>query len=148
MPYLDVDEVLLDPTIADTFSVVRTMQTTGRFGMVVETKTVIPNVWGIVTTANPNDLYREESFEYFSRSLNIVTQYRLQGQRQGYEPDIVIWHGNQFVVGTFDPYPQFGNGFYEAICQSIEPEDNAFDLVINGQLAFDNKTNSGIISCL
>jgi len=148
MPYLDVDEVLCDPSICDFFSVVRTAQTTDTNGLVLETKTTINNVVGVVTTANPNDLYREEDFENFSRSLNIITQYRLQGQRQGFEPDIVIWHGNQFVVATFDPYPQFGNGFYEAICTSIDQEDNALDLVINGQLSFNSKTNSSRIICL
>lgn len=148
MPYLDIDEVLCDPTIADTFSVIRTLQTTNSEGIVTETKTVIPNITGVVTTQNPNDLYREENFEYFTRSLSVITQYRLQGQRQQYEPDIVVWRGNNFVVGTFDPYPQFGNGFYEAICTSVDQEDNAFDLVINGQLAFNQKSNSGRIICL
>ena len=143
MALLDVDQALHDPDFTDYVTVIRRQQSTDNYGRLVTNDTVFTNVAAVITVNSPNDLYREEDFEYFMRTISVITQFRLRGQTENYQPDIVVWRGNQFVLQTFDPYPQFGQGFFQAICASMDRNDNALDQIYYGKLNFSTRHNSG-----
>jgi hypothetical protein len=143
MALLDVSSVLLDPDFTELVTIKRRAQTDDGHGRIITVDTIYPNIVAVLCAASPEDLTRETDYGAFMRSIRVVLQFRIRGQTEGYLPDVVVWRGNNFIVDSFDPYPQFGNGFYQAICQSMDRNDNAMELVLNGQLAFNNKTNSG-----
>ncbi len=61
------------------------------------------------------------------RNLVIVTKFRLRGPAKDgstqYQPDLITWEGDSYVVKTIDPYPQYGAGFIQAIVGSMDSVD-------------------------
>ncbi len=127
MAYLDVSDVLLDPEIADKFSVIRRRTSNNTYGEVSNSASTFNGVIGVVTSSSPNDLMRLADDQLMGRHLTIVTRFRLYGPAKNatasFQPDIVVWMGDQFVVKNIDPYPQYGAGFVQAIVGSIDPID-------------------------
>lgn len=144
MALLDISAVLQDPELTDLVTVRRRLEAVDNFGRPGLTETVFPNVVAVVTSSNPNDLNRQDpDLESASRTISVITKFRMRGQVKDYLPDVVVWRGNNFVVAYIDLYPQFGNGFYQVICTSMDRNDSAMELILNGQLAFNLNTNSG-----
>jgi hypothetical protein len=52
-----------------------------------------------------------------------VTKFRLQGPSLGFQPDTVIWRGNEFIVRAIDDYSAYGAGFVQALASSVEVLD-------------------------
>lgn len=123
MPMLDVSDVLLDPDLADTFNVKRRTQVVGTTGRTTEVVTTHSNIVGVVTNASPNDIMRLEDYQSSERYLSIVTQFKLQLPSAGYNADLVTWRGDDYLVKTCEPYPQYGKGFYQAIVASVSMLD-------------------------
>lgn len=124
MPDLDVSDVLLDPSLADRFVVKRRPTGTNSHGRVETQPEIIPRVLGVVTVASPTDLERLDDNQRMGRNLSVVTKFRLRGPAQGFQPDIVLWYGNDYVVKDVQPYPQYGAGFIQAIVGSMDSMDN------------------------
>jgi hypothetical protein len=143
MALLDVDNVLLDPDFTDKFNVIRRPANADNEGRLTTAGAIVFNsILGVVNIADPSDLNREDDYDIFSRAISVITQFRLRGQSEGFMPDIIVWRGNNYVVTNFSPFPQYGNGFYEVIAESMDKNDTALDLIINGQIAFNISTNS------
>lgn len=126
MAYVDVAEVLLDPDLADLFSVVRRTETFANGRPVIATVTT-PNVVGVVTATGPSGLERRDDGQMMTRQVNIVTQFRLRGPGTGIQPDQIVIDGNTFTVVDILPFSRFGAGFVEAIAevmasQSVPPQ--------------------------
>lgn len=123
---ISVREVLLDPDITDLILVSRRRETvsmsTGRSEIVVEKE--FPNTQAVVCAASPNDLERLDDSQRMGRNLSIVTTFPLRGPSPGYQPDLISWHGDLFIVKLVDPYPQYGE-FVQAIAGSIDSIDMA-----------------------
>lgn len=124
MAHLSVSETLLNPMIADRFTVVSRTQTVGDNGRAKMVQTAFPGVVGIVTVASPDDLERLDDNDRGGRNIVIVTKYPLRGPaRQPGEadskPDWIEWLGDTYQVKALDPYPQYGAGFCQAIAGSI-----------------------------
>ena len=143
MPFLDFSDVIQDPDIADnTLSVLRRPQSLGTNGRVAVKPTRYPNVVGVITSAGPNDLERLDDQQRTGRVLSLVTKFRLRATSPGFQPDYVVWRGDTFIVHTFDPYPQFGAGFYQALIGSIDIQDAPAPGL--GQFDYSNPSQSGL----
>jgi hypothetical protein len=79
----------------------------------------------VVTMAGPNDLDRMPDADVFNRVISVVSRYKIKGEVTGYKPDLITWRGDQYLVKTLDPYPQFGSGWVQALCGSIDLVDAA-----------------------
>lgn len=123
MPYLDVSDVLLDPTLAMGFSVIRRVETIGNNGRASLSETRFDDIIGVVTSSSRNDLQRLPEDQRAGRHLTVITKFRLQAPTPGKQPDVVVWGGNRFVVKELDPYPQYGAGFIQAIVGSMDSID-------------------------
>lgn len=130
MPYLDVSSLLVDPSIAgEPFTIVRRQQTIDSFGTLQVQTTRISAV-GSIGPVSPDQLNRLADQQFQSKTLSIVTAARLYGQAKAvdgtqYQPDLILWKGNYYIVQTLDDYTQFGAGMVQAICTSIDYTDNA-----------------------
>lgn len=126
-PFLDVSDILLDPDIAGTFDVCRRVQVIGINGRAKARDSWFRNVLGVVCIASPGDLERLDDNQRMGRNISIVTRFRLNGPavngRVDYQPDYILWMGDHFIVKHLDPYPQYGNGFIQAIAGSVDSID-------------------------
>ena len=128
MPLLNVSDLLVDPDLADTFTVIRRQEAvsseTGRASVSEQSFT---GIVGVVTVQSPNDLERREDYQMMTRSLSVVTRFQLygavRGAVQGYQPDLILWRGTRHLVKHVDPYPQVGQGFYQIECSSMANTD-------------------------
>lgn len=127
MPTLDVSDVLLDPDIADRFTVFRRAQSVSAYGRTITTPTRFDGVVGVVNSAGKNDLARLAETQLQGRHLSIVTRWRLRGVSKDYQPDIIFWQDNYYLVQLLDPYPQYGQGFVQAVVGSIDSTDKALE---------------------
>lgn len=148
MALLDVDSPLLDPEFIDHFDVLRRQEVVDAHGRQTTVNTTFPRVIGVVTSSSPNDLERPEDYEIFARIISIVTKFRARGEVSGYLPDIVVWRGDNFVVKHIDLYPQFGEGFYQLDCESMDRTDLATDPTELNKLIFDLTENSEYVGIL
>lgn len=124
MPYINITEALLSPMLADAFTVVRRSAYVNDKGRSVVSAQNIA-VRGVVNSAGPNDLVRVPEEQHMGRVLSIVSKFPLRGPAPGFQPDVILWHGDTFVVIVVDPYPQYGPGFSQAIVSSTDSIDTA-----------------------
>lgn len=147
MPFLDVSDVVCDPMLADTFSVLRRVETVNDHGEVGISSTQHDNVVGVITMAGPNDLDRLDDSQRMGRVISCVTKFRLRGPSPGFQPDVIVWQGSNFVIAALDLYNRFGAGFMQAIAVSMTLVDGPAlpQPPLRGQDDYSNADNSGLI---
>lgn len=123
MPMIDVSELLTDVDFADKFDVLRRAEVISVLGVSQVTTTTLKNQIGVVTAGSPNRLERLDTVDYMPRIINVVTRVQLRGPAAGGKPDVVVWRGDNYVVSQIEPYPQFGRGFVQARCESMDAVD-------------------------
>lgn len=115
---------LTNPRLLDFFTVTRQPEVVTDKGRTsVPAPQVFSKVSGIVTTASGNDLVRIQDMEYAGKAITIVTRFFLRTAVQGFQPDIVTWACNDFVVLTCDDYSRYGPGWTQTICGSRNMTD-------------------------
>jgi hypothetical protein len=142
-PMLDVSIAVCSAYLADSFSVLRRTQTVNNFGVASVTPQTITPVYGVVAPSNENDLSRFPDLEVQSKAITVITSFALRGEAEtggtsfgaglfnagGYgegvefQPDIVVWNGDNYVVRALDDWSQYADGFSRAICTSINLVD-------------------------
>ena len=142
MALLDVSSILLDPDFVDTFDVIRRAQSFDAHGRSVLTNQTFGKVSGVVTANSPSDLDRREDYQSMTRSISVVCQFHLRGETTGYTPDLVVWRGDNYLVKHVDSYPQFGAGFFQAECSSIDKTDKAFEPAVTGRTVYNQPLNA------
>ncbi len=154
MASLDVSEALTDSLIGDSVTLVRRRQPVSDSGRAVPVEQVIPNVFGVVTSAGPNDLERPDDMETMGRVMSFVTRFKVWGpaeiQGTQYQPDVIRWKGVDYVVITVDPYPQYGSGFVQVIMGSLGAIDPPTTDGSNniGTLDFSTPDNSSMLGVI
>ena len=115
-------QVVLDPLLVEKFNIVRRAETVDAHGRTVVTPTTATGNQGVIAMNNDIETIRNAfpEMEFATRVINIVTRKQLLAVVSGYQPDLVVWRGDNYLVRRVSPYPQFGDGFYEAICTSID----------------------------
>ena len=143
-PFLAPARALSNPMLTSSFVVLRRREVVTSEGVsTVPTPVPYPAI-GVVTSAGPNDLRRLEEYDAADRHIAIVTRFRLQMTSPGFKPDIVVWNGDNFVVKAIDPYPQYGDGWVQAIVGSIDLQDQPVPerQTMPGQFDFQRPGNS------
>lgn len=128
MPMLDVSIALTNPYTMDKFNVMRRAVATNNYGEPTITPTTTNNVNGVVHPGRPNDLKRLPEAQIMSKTIVVITRFALRGATkdgtpQEWEPDVVVWNGDNYLVITTDDYSQFARGFVYAICSSMDTMD-------------------------
>ena len=147
MAFLDVTGILTDPDLCDSFTVLRRVQVIGSNGRVTTATSTFANIVGVVTMSAPNELDRRDDFQVATRSISIVGKFQLYGEATAYQPDIVVWRGDQYLVKQVDLYPQFGPGFYQAECSSMDKTDtnSVTGIITAPAFVLNNANNSSYI---
>jgi galactose-6-phosphate isomerase len=148
-------DVLLDPIVAATsFVVVRRKSWTDSNGIAQQGEQRVSPVYGSVTPTGDNSLVREDAYQSQNKTLMVITQFFLRAAAVddngvGWQPDLILWDGNYYLVKTVNDFSQFGIGFIQADCESFEyvtgpPQDNT-PSEATGVLDFRARNNSGLI---
>lgn len=130
MPQIDITDILFDPFIAgESFNVLRRRETVNDYGESVVVQEKFENVIGSIQPIGDQSLVREEAYQSQAKSLRVITAFRLRGEAKTdsgktYQPDLIYWHGNYFIVKSLEDYSQYGAGLTEADCTSIDHVDN------------------------
>lgn len=152
MPLIDVTQVLLDPVVAgEAFEVVRREEVVNNFGEPVLT-TIRLQVLGSVQPTGNNSLARQDAFQTQAKTLRVITMFRLRGVSKeratgnSYQPDLVYWRGDYFIVNELEDFTQYGAGMIQADCTSIDFIDDAPSIAPAqvGRLDFSLARNSGL----
>lgn len=155
MPEIDVSEVLLDGLVAgEGFWVFRRAQSVSTHG---RTEVKGKGAWlpavGSVQPTGDNSMVREEAFQTQSKTLEVITSFRLRGVsqegEQQYQPDLVFWLGDYYMVKVINDYSQYGAGMIEAECSSIDRNDRPPSPPPSptpGQADFSRAANSGLVT--
>ena len=129
MPMIDVSPCLTDPYLMDTFQVVRRSETVDPYGEAVLTPAPAVNSFGVVYWATPADLRRLPDNQIADKAITCITRYALRSASQVggqvYQPDLIVWHGNNFVVVHVEDYSAYGPGFIFAIATMMDITANA-----------------------
>ena len=97
MATLDVSDIPVCVEFSDDFQVLRRAETIDALGRST-TAQVIASARGTIYPTGDNSLVRQDDYEAGKRTLTIVTPYRLQGPAPGFQPDLILYRGNQYVV--------------------------------------------------
>jgi hypothetical protein len=125
VPQIDITSVLASPIVAgERFVVQRRIETVDQYGQSQIATQTYSAIGSIVPTGD-NSLVREEAYQQQAKSITVRTTFRLRGAAKDgpgyhYQPDLVIWKGDAFIVRTVDDYSQYGAGMVEAACTSID----------------------------
>jgi hypothetical protein len=128
MPQIDVTDILADPFIAgETFTVIRRLEVVDPYGQ-SQVTTQSFAAFGSITPAGDNSLVREEAFQTQAKSITVTTTFQLRGPAKDgfgntYQPDLVAWKGDNFIVRSVSDFSQYGAGMVQADCTSIDLVD-------------------------
>ncbi len=118
MPTIDVCDIILDGDFAESFTVTRRAETVNTYGesTVTETSTT---AYGVVQPDTGADTVRGADGQLQPSTITVHTPYRLIGPASGYQPDVVTWQGQPFIVSKINNFSQYGRGFIAAKCEAI-----------------------------
>jgi galactose-6-phosphate isomerase len=127
MPLINISMALMSPNLADGFAVIRRQQVISNNGRATFNTTTISNLHGTVYPSSKNDLERFPNLQVMGKALTVITRFALRGESTvsgtDYAPDIVQWHGDNFVVVGLEDWSSYGPGFIFAVCQSMDLKD-------------------------
>ena len=154
MPWIDVSFVTIDPSVAgEDFIVIRRAQNVNDHGETIIRNMVFPTL-GSVTPVGDNSLLREDAFQTQTKTLRVITTFRLQGQSRGlsgiqYQPDLIYWNGDYYIVRTLADYSSYGVGLVDAECTGYDYNDLP-PYLLPGKMSaavFSSQYNSGLVPC-
>jgi hypothetical protein len=124
MPFIDVSNLLTDTYIAgEQFSVYRRTEVVNQYGENLIGVMTYNNIIGQVAPHIPSHLIREPSFTAKDKYIQVITNWPLTGgasidiSQNLYQPDLVYWKTNSYLVKALQDYSQYGAGFYVAQCE-------------------------------
>lgn len=123
MPILDLREAFEAVEFADRFTVVRRAEQISGFGRSERVPERFPRIVGSIYPSGDNSLLRAEDQQHGRKTITVVSRFRLQMAAPGYQPDIVIWGGDQYLVRSIQDFSRFGGGMIVAECSSMDSID-------------------------
>jgi galactose-6-phosphate isomerase len=110
--------------LLDVFNVIRRLETVNVSGESVQSLSATTNVNGVVKPIGDR-LDRKADEDSSKKDLRIFTRFALRGStRDGvptdWKPDLVFWHGNNFIVMNTRDWGSYGVGYIAAECNAIE----------------------------
>lgn len=122
MPSIDVTSVLISLGIAaQEFSIIRRQEIVNQYGESVKTEVAIGPLVGAVQPIGERSLIREEVYSTGLNGITVWSQFPLNNVvrnagNETYQPDLVYWKGDYYVVRMQEDWTQFGAGFTKVEC--------------------------------
>lgn len=117
MALIDVSELLTDPDVTNTVTLIRRASTVNTYGENVMTETQ-STITAVVQGANTESLERVPEGARLSDLIDVYYEGQLTaGSPSGYA-DIIVWGGKRYqVFEVVEDFMNFGAGFTKAVCK-------------------------------
>jgi hypothetical protein len=129
MPQIDMRLALTNPYTLDTFDVIRRSQDVNSdTGELLLTSKTFPGVFGVVTPdLSLEDLERMTEEQRQGKALAITTSFALQAAsedagQQNFQPDIIVWDENNYLVAHLEDYSKYAAGFVRVIATLMDSQ--------------------------
>jgi hypothetical protein len=120
---LDVSMVLHDPMLSSEFDVRRQSEVVGGNGRVSKVAEWFRGLVGIVKPEAPSKLERGKDSASVVHSILVLTEFSLRDASFGFQPDVVVYGGTEYLVEEALPYQRLA-GYTRALCTSTRATDN------------------------
>lgn len=118
MPTIDMSEVIDDPDLTESVTLLRRVETLGANGRNTITETSY-TIGAVVTPGTQPGFIRTPDGQAMPNTITVHTSTILQGPAAGLQPDIIQWNGMNYVVRIIYDFSNFGAGFTSAQCEAI-----------------------------
>lgn len=118
MAGIDMTAVMIDPLLSSFFSVVRRQEAVGPDGRVTMSEETFDNIQGVVTWKEGPVNQREDGLLGL-QEISIATPFSLRDASFGFQPDLIIWEGEQYRVTSVKAHRHLGSGWTRATAESF-----------------------------
>lgn len=125
MAQLDISEILEDPDLCSTFSVIRRDEVLSLTGRASYVETQVDDIIGVVTPGDPGKLLRKDDSQMTDNVITVSTTYKIRASGFGFQADVILYGGMRYTVNALKRWVQMGNGWYRAACTSETAADPA-----------------------
>ena len=122
MPFIDVTDLLIDPDFCEQITVKRRSESVNGYGeseRVTETHTVT----AVVTAGSQPRIDRAAEGQRQPNTITVHTMFKLTGPAVGFQPDVIVFAGRDFVVTTLFDWSHYGAGFVCAECSAMDYQE-------------------------
>jgi hypothetical protein len=123
MAELDVNDVMLDPMFSTMFAVRRQGETVGEDGRTVIAPELFEGLRGVITWQDAKIVQREDGV-IVPQAINVATPFSLRDASFGYQPDIILWQGEEYRVTSLKPWRHLGRGWTRASAEVTRMTNN------------------------
>jgi hypothetical protein len=117
---IDVSEVLDDTDFTQTVTRIQRNETINQYGESVLTS-VTSQIVASITSPSAQDLLRFDDSTAYKDAILVITKVRLNSASFGGQPDIIQYHGNNYIVRTTNNFNDFG--FVVAHCSLMDLQE-------------------------
>lgn len=120
-PQIDLSIPLTSFMLVDSFSVQRRQETVGSTGRNTIAVAQTDNVPGVVHPSGDSSLERPAESERQHKEIDVYTRFALRGasldvSQNNWQPDLVTWNNNVYVVKSIEDWSKYGEGWIKAHC--------------------------------
>lgn len=115
----NLTHVVRSPRLSQVFTVNRRAETVDNTGT-VNIAVTQSQARGVISAGSKNDLEVGADQQSMTKSISVVTQFRLQGPSPGFQPDVITWRGDNFKVTRVEDYSSYGEGWVQAEAESYD----------------------------
>jgi hypothetical protein len=117
---IDMSEVLDDTDFTQTVTRIQRNETINQYGESVLTS-VTSQIVASITSPNAQELLRFADATAYKDAITVITKVNLNGVSFGSQPDIIFYHGNNYIVEVTNDYNDFG--FTVATCKLLDLQE-------------------------
>ena len=117
---IDMSEILEDSDFTQIITRIERNETINNFGESVLTN-VTTEIIASVTSPNAQELLRFSDSTAYKDAITVITKVNLNGDSFGSQPDLIFYHGNNYIVEITNDYNDFG--FTVAFCRLIDLQE-------------------------
>jgi len=117
---IDVSDIVSDPDFTQTITQVVRSETVNDFGESIITS-VSSLINAVVTSPNSQELLMFDDATAYKDVIRVTTVSRLNADSVGKQPDLIIYHGENYKVAVTNDYSDFG--YTRALCTLIDLQD-------------------------
>ena len=122
MPMMNLSAALTNPYTLDHFSVTRQTEVVDNAGFSEITTQLFSGVQGVVYAAQMSTTNLLMNMSHTPKIIQVITTFGLIGESDiitgmvtaTMQPDIVVWHGNNYKVMSVEDYSSYGPGYINA----------------------------------
>lgn len=117
MAGIDVNAVMLDPLLSTMFDVKRRQEAVGADGRVAISDEYFAGLRGVITWEEGPIMQTPEGV-MAKQSIKIATPFSLRDASFGFQPDIVVWEGEEYRITSVKAHRHLGRGWTRATAES------------------------------